>query len=744
MQFSHELTLKQIRGLPRPPFKKDEIDMQWFRSCVYKCGVYCRYISLSRIISLDPIETPLLLSMCQSLKYLDLSYTPIGDLKELKKLPVLSSLSIAGNKLLLNKSDFEPLSELHNLELISLRNTQFEDISILSGLIKLRSLDLGNCKSIKEITYLSNNTRLEELLLDKTSIITDSNAIASLATLEKLPNLRILNIYHTIMSEDITRVERSVSEYCYIDTEPQELKFVEAICNNHIEDVRRHIDCGMDINVRIGPYAKAYLVDIFRHRCEHKGPFFDCCHEEMDHRPTPVHLAILLNSQETLAALVYAGADVEARAVFTDMKEHHHDGNLVVDHHKSEEYLIMRNMKLGLPADYEGDEGVLYNAEEVLQVCIDRNLHRIVSGLRHRKIYNWREITDWGHTRMTQLLNGEIYKDGALTRLGEKPREARSLQEKQQFAIEEAMAKATISHEKQEEKNSKELNNNYNEEGVIKHIGDDKEKENKGINEEVEKKEVLNNEAKTAEKNQPPADPTVPLEPKKRSSRLDAVDLMDDDERSGSNSESGSGSGSGSDSESGSYNENESKNSTKNQQKAAKKLKKQRSNKNTIMPGQVVIPPKPKLIPLFVSPYAQRAHELLTSNPITLTKPKELKPRVWEPYDGTAQPWQTCGLVTKLTGKPIELVNHRGKLTQALGYRTYFMESKGQTLHLRHEEQDAIKRKAKFKTSQHRTKKIDPYKFTDINKRKGEVERLAAKEYSYRSALRSDLTDDED
>ena len=54
--------------------------------------------------------------------------------------------------LLLNKTDFEPISELHNLELISLRNTQFEDISLLSNLIKLRSLDLGNCKGIKEIS----------------------------------------------------------------------------------------------------------------------------------------------------------------------------------------------------------------------------------------------------------------------------------------------------------------------------------------------------------------------------------------------------------------------------------------------------------------------------------------------------------------------------------------------------------------------------------------------------------------
>ena len=125
------------------------------------------------------------------------------------------------------------------------------------------------------------------------------------------------------------RLEGAYSAQAAMENAPRDLAFLRAIVENNLISARQHIDAGIDLNRRIGPWAHDLFKDLFRDKCEGAGPFFDCLQPLQEYRPLPVHLAIFFNAQEVLAAIVFAGCDREATAWFGDMRVGMIDGQEV-------------------------------------------------------------------------------------------------------------------------------------------------------------------------------------------------------------------------------------------------------------------------------------------------------------------------------------------------------------------------------------------------------------------------------
>lgn len=192
--------MKRLAFTDRPPSEKSDVTDDAFLSSLMKCK-HSRYVGLSHCYQLTSDVITDALSLCVGIQYLDLSYVQIERLDTLHLCSLLTSLSLAGNTVLQGVS-WQPLSHIHSLQLISLRNSSFSDCDLLSGLCKLRSLDLGGCIKVSCIGPLADCTRLEELVLDESGVEADGASLDCLAT---LPLLSILNLYvfHTTSSPSV-------------------------------------------------------------------------------------------------------------------------------------------------------------------------------------------------------------------------------------------------------------------------------------------------------------------------------------------------------------------------------------------------------------------------------------------------------------------------------------------------------------------------------------------------------------
>jgi Leucine-rich repeat (LRR) protein len=167
MQLSHELMLKRVPSITRPSRNKNEIDTANFSHIIGLAGPIQRLLDISKLSALDGSRVGEIIGQCVGLMHLNLGYTPIEDISPICGFSVLQTLSLAGCPL----SDYTPISSLESLHVLSLRASNISSTDPLKWLLRLRSLDLGQCSKIDDIMALQPLTRLEELSLDSSGFV---------------------------------------------------------------------------------------------------------------------------------------------------------------------------------------------------------------------------------------------------------------------------------------------------------------------------------------------------------------------------------------------------------------------------------------------------------------------------------------------------------------------------------------------------------------------------------------------
>ncbi|MFK7059685.1 leucine-rich repeat domain-containing protein [Flavobacterium oreochromis] len=162
----------------------------------------------------------------QKLEYLDLSFNPISDFKEIKKLINLKRLELYGTNLNINSSlDF--LQSLENLEHLNIGYTELTSIQGIENLNKLKTLILrdSKIKSFKDLPKMPNVTYLD---LYNSDLFYDSG-LESLAVFENLKALNLSGcpILTTQGLGKLTRLEQLFLE----DTRVEEVVSLESLKN---------------------------------------------------------------------------------------------------------------------------------------------------------------------------------------------------------------------------------------------------------------------------------------------------------------------------------------------------------------------------------------------------------------------------------------------------------------------------------------------------------------------------------
>jgi len=199
MLVSNDFSMRMLGQLiPQVPGNKSEVYDSTFESVIRKIGAHQSLIDISRCSMLTSLPYGCL-HMCKSLLYLDVSFTKLNDIRPItENCTALKALNVAGIQFMEGSSS--NIAYLASLEVLVLRNSNVHDISWVSKLPVLRSLDLG-VLSITSDPILSTRlqTRLQELLLDNTRIrvpapVSNVFTLEHAAILRSMPHLRVLNV----------------------------------------------------------------------------------------------------------------------------------------------------------------------------------------------------------------------------------------------------------------------------------------------------------------------------------------------------------------------------------------------------------------------------------------------------------------------------------------------------------------------------------------------------------------------
>lgn len=320
-------------------------------------GAHQRLLSLARCVNVTNVGVEKF-SLCQSLLFLNLSYTQIDDISSISNCVNLRGVNLAGT----NLKSYDPLKWLSGLEILNLNCSSISSIDTagasFSELRLLRSLDLGGCSglcSLRDLQFLASGqlTRLEELLLDGTPaqgyVSPSVPASSSLAPplhhnhnqrqlsvgapelsqkeveqgiratfhsffdkIAQIDCLRVINIGNSPAVKYAKYLKSKISnDTTFVLSKPRSYYWFLNIINNDHEEVRAMILNGMDINCRAGQSEMDLFFLAWRERCKGKTPFFDCMSENETLRPTGVHIALMFNSVECLKHLVKAEAKQE-------------------------------------------------------------------------------------------------------------------------------------------------------------------------------------------------------------------------------------------------------------------------------------------------------------------------------------------------------------------------------------------------------------------------------------------------
>lgn len=207
-----------------------------------------------------------------------------------------------------------------------------------------------SCSSTKSVPLRSGPSLAEAEALEDTDqlfIVSNLKLIHDLTHREHA-NLRVINANYTELGvEYYDSCLEAVHEDVCLEKHSLSHKLVEAIVHNNVDAARRFLQGGVYINERVGPWINDYFADIWHstrggadipavksyggfigtptHTTRDKRihgtiPFFNCNHENIDWRPTYLHIALLFNTREILQLLVMMGADLGAQVWFSYIK----------------------------------------------------------------------------------------------------------------------------------------------------------------------------------------------------------------------------------------------------------------------------------------------------------------------------------------------------------------------------------------------------------------------------------------
>jgi Leucine-rich repeat (LRR) protein len=100
--------------------------------------------------------------------------------------------------------DFSKLANLTNLEVLTIRNSNIEDISCLSGSVNLKKLELVNCKKLTDFTPLTQLKNLEWLSIDGTKEVSNIEFVRNMTSLKILDVSDTNNIASIEPLKDLT------------------------------------------------------------------------------------------------------------------------------------------------------------------------------------------------------------------------------------------------------------------------------------------------------------------------------------------------------------------------------------------------------------------------------------------------------------------------------------------------------------------------------------------------------------
>ena len=551
---------------------------------------------------------------------------------------------------------------------------------------------------------------MEELVLDDCGIVAgEFGAEQSLFTLSNLPNLRLLNTYNTGLAHDKHTMLGVVGPLCRVEEYPRTLEFFRAVIENDIKACRRHVDCGIDIDARMGPWGVQLMHESWSAQCEKSGPFFDCCHPDEHLRPSAIHLAVFFASVECLACIVFSGAITNSKAWFAEMSEKLDENGVVacleMDVDKTKEYLIVRNMKLGLDpnASVESLDGLNYTPLEILEGCMERNLHRVTCGFLRNKIYNWKDICNYNSRHMDECLRGTI--DANMKRVGIKPLPARSREEEETNKVEAAMLLAGNKN-KGKAAATANITTDSTADATVDADAAEKKEDSKDLSADRPKSAKIEETEKEKEKESPKSAKKEAKEGDEDAQAQEKKERKEGDEEE---------------------EEEEEEEDWAALQNAQMEKDKETAEEAAREAAALLPPPEPEPEP-----------EPEPAVPVVRGSYRE-----WPPYVGSADPWHSFGLVQKLTGDHILVKSLAGEHVELLGKRSYYLESIAQTLHIRHRTEDEAKARRMFRDTLGRTSKMNPMYFTDLNARKEEIYKLVDKEYNKRSVIRDDKEEDD-
>ncbi len=187
------------------PLLKEDVTDEIFYQIMCVLGKSQRFLDISRCMELRPLSFNQL-SICESLTYLDISYTRIIDLSPIiENCLGIKAICLAG--LDLTQKQYDSVGKLVNLEYLTLRQSNINSIDCCQYLYMLRSLNLGYT-SISSISCLGGNnfTRLEELVLDGCKNLAFENFNDHLKIISDIPNLGTLNVCETDLLKNIDQI----------------------------------------------------------------------------------------------------------------------------------------------------------------------------------------------------------------------------------------------------------------------------------------------------------------------------------------------------------------------------------------------------------------------------------------------------------------------------------------------------------------------------------------------------------
>lgn len=400
MWHNADFVFRRTSGTHLMPLNRGEIDDHIFSPLVALQAGHQILLDISRLHHVSSHSFSIL-HTCSNVRYLDVSYNRI-DASHIALIgehcQSLRALIIAGLKFTNTVKDYQPLSKLPQLEILSLRSCEnLTSIELCRNMLMLRSLDLGDT-NITSIEPLSRLTRLEELALDGCKGLHDDSCIqSSLNCLSQLKSLRLLNIQATALDtyvrEDGMVLADVLHDDVCLEAKSRRELFVEAIIANDEIMLRRLVGGGQDLNVRVGPWAQAIMTAAWTNRCRTaklQTPYVLCTHPDPELRPTPLHIAIMFNSQDCLAFLLFLNADAKCCCWFSDVQE------------RSSE-LIMAESKASVQSTQ------VFTSIELVDAMFDRNVHRLTDGMIAKKLTDWKKRCAEGRDELTLIMKHEFH-----------------------------------------------------------------------------------------------------------------------------------------------------------------------------------------------------------------------------------------------------------------------------------------------------------------------------------------------